>query len=533
MLKSQKTLFVIFAIFLFLTQPFYGQKLNEKQRDSLYAALKVKPNTSDKVDKLISLYKKAVRAKISNDEIIDEAISISEKIFYIKGLGVSYDRKGLAARYNYDYSNSVAHHKRALNYLSKTSDTLLQVKCLNNLGVSYRKLNLEKEAFTFYFQALDLSEKVNHTKSITIALNGIGNVFIDTKDYDKALHYFKRVYRLDVKGENIRGQEYSMSNIGEAYLYKKAYDSAYFYINKALELTKKFKHKQSEAIRYNLLGLLFQKKEEYNKSTSYYKEAIPLFTKENNIRYLSNTLINIGKNQLYIGQYNEAFENIKIGLNSAKSIKSRENIILGYNALVDYYTLTKNYKKALSSHKMATTFHDSIINEASQKSIISTQIAYETAKKDEQIQKLAKEKEQSQKKAKTNSNRFIIISVIGVFVIFILSSLLYLYRRNSDLEIENKNSELQNYLLQINELKDKVNNKTIALNQEFANNFSDYGLSKREIEVLTHITAGFSNNEIAEKMFVSKNTVKTHIKNIYSKLDVKNRIQAIKKINAI
>ncbi|WP_456377832.1 tetratricopeptide repeat protein, partial [Lutibacter sp.] len=157
MSKSQNSIVILIALLCF--QISFAQKLNKKQIDSIYAELKVKPNTTLKVDNLISLYKKAVRAKIASENIIDEAILISEKIFYLKGLGESYNRKGLAARYNHDYESSVTLHKRALSYLNKTTDTLLKIKCLNNLGVSYRKLNLEKEAFDFYFQALDLSEK--------------------------------------------------------------------------------------------------------------------------------------------------------------------------------------------------------------------------------------------------------------------------------------------------------------------------------------------------------------------------------------
>jgi len=61
-------------------------------------------------------------------------------------------------------------------------------------------------------------------------------------------------------------------------------------------------------------------------------------------------------------------------------------------------------------------------------------------------------------------------------------------------------------------------------------NIKTFELSSRETEVLEHIASGMSNSEIAEKMFVSTNTIKTHIKNIYSKLDVKNRIQAMKKV---
>jgi adenylate cyclase len=52
-------------------------------------------------------------------------------------------------------------------------------------------------------------------------------------------------------------------------------------------------------------------------------------------------------------------------------------------------------------------------------------------------------------------------------------------------------------------------------------------LSKREIEVLHLMAAGLSNREIAEKLFISLNTVKTHAKNINGKLDVNNRTKAV------
>jgi DNA-binding CsgD family transcriptional regulator len=52
-------------------------------------------------------------------------------------------------------------------------------------------------------------------------------------------------------------------------------------------------------------------------------------------------------------------------------------------------------------------------------------------------------------------------------------------------------------------------------------------LSSREIEVLQHIASGFSNQEIADRLFVSLNTIKTHTNNIYLKLNVKRRTQAI------
>ena len=54
-------------------------------------------------------------------------------------------------------------------------------------------------------------------------------------------------------------------------------------------------------------------------------------------------------------------------------------------------------------------------------------------------------------------------------------------------------------------------------------------LTTREYEVLQLLTQGHSNAEIAEKLFLSLSTVKTHVSNLFDKMDVKNRIQAVDK----
>lgn len=58
---------------------------------------------------------------------------------------------------------------------------------------------------------------------------------------------------------------------------------------------------------------------------------------------------------------------------------------------------------------------------------------------------------------------------------------------------------------------------------------SQLELSKREMEILGLLAQGHSNQEIAEKLFVSLSTVKTHNQNLFEKLDVKRRLQAVEK----
>jgi DNA-binding CsgD family transcriptional regulator len=55
------------------------------------------------------------------------------------------------------------------------------------------------------------------------------------------------------------------------------------------------------------------------------------------------------------------------------------------------------------------------------------------------------------------------------------------------------------------------------------------GLTRRECEILELVAAGQSNKEMARALSISPNTVKTHIANIYQKLEVERRVQAIEK----
>ena len=52
-------------------------------------------------------------------------------------------------------------------------------------------------------------------------------------------------------------------------------------------------------------------------------------------------------------------------------------------------------------------------------------------------------------------------------------------------------------------------------------------LSQRELEVLHFLASGMPNQDIARKLFVAVSTVKTHANNVYRKLDVHNRTQAV------
>ena len=130
---------------------------------------------------------------------------------------------------------------------------------------------------------------------------------------------------------------------------------------------------------------------------------------------------------------------------------------------------------------------------------------------------------------------------IGAIIEIFMFSLIIAYKIKLDKE---KKEELEllyaNKLNEIDAIKEKIAYNLELKNTDYKpilledlNSISKNKLTKREFEILKQVSQGLNNKEIAEKSFISLNTVKFHLKNIYDKLDVNNRIQASQYFNQL
>ena len=79
---------------------------------------------------------------------------------------------------------------------------------------------------------------------------------------------------------------------------------------------------------------------------------------------------------------------------------------------------------------------------------------------------------------------------------------------------------------------------SIYFNTDYEKNYTDkiakeYGLSRRKLEIISCMSKGMTNKDIAEKLFVAKSTIDGHIKEIYRHLDVCNRAECINKCKSL
>jgi ATP/maltotriose-dependent transcriptional regulator MalT len=263
-----------------------------------------------------------------------------------------------------------------------------------------------------------------------------------------------------------------------------------------------------------------------NEALDYYIKAIPILTKFRSKRLLSFTLINTGIVYKHLNEFDKAQEYIKSGLELSTEISSKENLVLGYEALSELMESKGNYDNALKEYKLMAIYRDSIFNIQSENNVVAMNIKFDSEKKDEKIKRLKLEGE-------VHDNRSIIL-FLTIGLLFLISVFSFVFNKmrfkNNNMMIDNMRNQIEEYLGQISMLKG-VDNKNEGKN--ISQKLDKYGLSNREKEVLNYIAQGLKNQEIADKMFVSLSTIKTHTQNIFDKLDVRNRIEAARKAQII
>lgn len=502
------------------------QKLNSQLLDSLYTKALLLPLNEIQIDIILKIYKKTIRNRPIRYDMLDTALYLSKAIYYNKGIASVYDKKGMNSRYQIKYRESVNYHKQALVIWEKTTDTIGIIKNLNSLGVSLRRLNNEKEAMNYYLDALKLARTINHTKSIAVALNGIGNVFVNINQFNKALPYFKEALKMEKKLDNKKGISYDLSNIGEVFVSMHEYDSAIVYYNKSLDIAKELAYKDNTSINYNCIGYLYQQKGDLELSNKYYSKAIPKLKEFDGKRYLSNTFINLGSNYTDLQNYKQALPYITDGLDLALEINSPENIILGYATLSKYYNGTSNYNLALVNYKKSVALRDTMQSHESKQNIATLEAVYENEIKDKRIKNL-------QYQANMQKNQSILQLIIIIFLLLLVSGFYVFYRlkrKNNLLVVDQMRNDIQEYIHRIENFENKKNQEDET--DTFNKNIDHFGLTERETDVLLLISQGLRNEEIANKLFISVSTIKTHTRNIFVKLDVRNRIEAVRKTQA-
>jgi DNA-binding CsgD family transcriptional regulator/tetratricopeptide (TPR) repeat protein len=264
--------------------------------------------------------------------------------------------------------------------------------------------------------------------------------------------------------------------------------------------------------------------ERYEESVELFQKALPRLEKYNSQRYLSKTLLYLGKSYTDLKAFDKAQRLIQRGLDLAKEIKSQENILLAYEAFVAYYSKQNLNGKALAYKEKSVQLTKAIFNEQTKRNIATLEVIYES-----ELQKKELENVQTNLSLQRANNLTLILIVIILIISLVVVYVFARLRKLRDKEVINQmQHDIQDYVSLVEEFENKKDSGTDE-NSQFLENIAQFGLTEREIDVLRLITKGLRNDEIAEKLFISVSTIKTHTRNIFSKLDVRNRCEAARR----
>jgi len=197
-------------------------------------------------------------------------------------------------------------------------------------------------------------------------------------------------------------------------------------------------------------------------------------------------------------------------------------------SLAKVYELNGDHIKANELHNLYNNSKDSIFSIIASEKVAETEAKFRLKEKEEELSNSKEINQTLSGKIKRYSIWLIVLFCVTLFFLVI-----YLRKRKETVFIKNQKEEI---LGKYASLEDAYANMYAALEKVQQTNASEQQekelpdwlsqLSKRELEVLSCLSIGMSDQEISEKLFVSLATVRTHCRRIYSKLLVKNRSEA-------
>lgn len=410
-----------------------------------------------------------------------------------------------------------------------TGDTLMSVKMKGNQAVLYDLQGNYKKAIEILLDVSDYFQKTNDTLPLAFAYSNIGVIYEELKNPEKAIAYGKKAMKLKLEvGDTLKAAT-NLNNIGVNFdeLLKNV-DSSIYYYKQAFIIYKQYDKTEEYATVLNNLGRMYLDKSDYKQAKLNFLEAYNIFDSIGEKNMLAAVVRNQGELYFYQGNSKLAAKKMQQALQWYKESGFVKGQVETIQLLSKIYMAESRYGEASKMMQQYNRLKDTLLNSENQAVIAELETKYQVKEKTRIIKLLQLQDQLHTKQIKMQT--LLIISMIVVVILLII--LFFSHYKRTGLKEQKLRLELQNYLLQIAEMEGKLKNrKDDCAKKTNLEQLNNYNLSKQELKVIRLIAEGFKNAEIAEKLFVSQNTIKTHIKNIYSKLDVKNRVEALRKMS--
>ena len=428
-----------------------------------------------------------------------------------------------------NYEEALSLSQKAIETARSINDTLQWANALNDQGQVYKDMFLFNQSIDSYFAAYKLWKEKSDSSGLAIAYGSIANAYFYQEDYQKSLDFNFKKLQIIQKSEKLWEWNKTLNNIALAYSNLNKHDSALFYMRNGLQLAEQRNYPNGVANSCDKMASTFLRMGEVDSAFVYSSRAVGISSESNHKTHAS-----------YLVTFASVLEKknkISDALTKAReAYQLAEKNFDSHTQLAAAFLLSEIYDH-LNRKDMAYTFlteylklNDSITNKEYMRKVTRLDLQHEYDKKQKAAQYEIEmlDKTNQLKAERLRKSWIVLIAVLlmssaGAIISFLVIS-------NKNHRIGQMSLEIRNYLLRFEVINKKKPSEVTTSKSAVSYLVENYGLTKREAEIMELIETGIGNEEIAEKLFVSRNTIKFHIKNIFIKLDVRNRVQALHKI---
>jgi tetratricopeptide (TPR) repeat protein len=450
-------------------------------------------------------------------------------------IGVSYNKIGIIYYYRSELDSAITFFEKSIPYYH---DKSLKANSLNNLAVMNKYNSNPDIAIEKYLLAYDIYKELKDTAKQVYVLSNIGALYNDLSTFDKAKEYLSKGILLARSSKNIEEEINCKANLGKTFADTKNYKKAIPLLKEVITYYKEIEDYQFLIINKNNLASCYDEQGKKEAALKIYLEILDLVDATGIENGKEAILINVGTSYHELGEYKKALNY----LNKALFFSKINSLVLRYEpiykGLSAVYQSLNNIDSSLYYKNLQIALRDSLDNVEREKKMMELEAEHQNKELNSDLQLKQSELDETEKqrvlisKSLTYSLIIILITVFGVFIFYnrykkkkLLADELAKRNQKNRSDIQNLESTLGTKNEEIETLSNLKEKGKLPYPKDLD------ALTEREQEVLLGVQEGLKDQEIADKLFISITTVRTHLRKAYSKIDARNRAEAIQFIS--
>lgn len=440
-------------------------------------------------------------------------------------IGIAYGKLGIA-------DSSMMYLDKCLEIAEASNDDFHQMSAFNSMGVLLRIQGKHEESLDAFQNALGFAEK-HDTRMYLVKqseiLGNIGGIFYQLQEYAAAKGYTSRGLTKAISNADTSEMAYDYLRLAIVYQAEDSVTQSLTTLQQASQFLEKIGDYATLIYAESTLSSIHKKKGALDSALIHVLKAKEFSEASGDVSALAHSSIAAAEIYLERQRLNLANRMADEGLAIAEKgnfpIHSKNATDLLYRIAVK----KGQYQKALELRNLVVNINDSLTSAEAKERLADVETKYETEKKEAEIKRLSLENNLQDANLARSRNAQYAIGTGSILAITLL--VVFFTLRSKKQKAEQEAQELQIEALQKRLFDMNLNPYEKQLNLDGLNKILNTPLTEREFETLDLSLQEKSNTQIADQLFISKSTVKFHLRNTYKKLGVGNRREALAYIN--